>query len=710
VRLGDLPPAELAVRLKRGEIYLSTGPFLIRLQTALPSLVEPIHFLYADFPFEDPGGVADFHLSVSTPGRLRPWWRAQAVFVVDGRIPFAPSPASWALPLLEWGLNWCVGFHAHRFLAIHSAVVERGGLAVILPGRPGSGKSTLCAALIHRGWRLLSDEFALVDPQSGALLPFPRPVSLKNRSIEVIREFAPEASIGPAVPDTHKGRIAYMRPPTDSVARATEGAAPAWVIFPAYRDGAAARLDPLPRTRALLRLAENSFNYSLRGVQGFERLSSVVESSRCSVLEYGDLEQAIKLFDSLEAPEDRPGEATRRRSLETRVADRLDAAVGGSRRSMPTRARPSPAGASPAAKAAPSPALLLRAFSHPETLATLAASEWDLLLVQARRADLLARLAARLEEQGVSDRIPSKVAAQLAAAQALAGHYERMARWEVNRIRRALRGVIPSIVLLKGSAYVLAELPAAKGRVFSDVDFMVPKETLPAVEAALLEHGWGPVKLDAYDQRYYRTWMHELPPLHHRDRHTVVDVHHSILPESGRLRPDARRLLAAARPIGVPGLEVLAPAHMVLHSAVHLFQDGDFRGGLQGLIDLDSLLRHFGARDGFWDELLLEAAELGLQRPLFYALRFAQRLLRTPVPAEAAGAAHTRKPPWPVSAIMDTLVTSALRPESPERADWRTPVALWLLYVRSHWLRMPPLLLAGHLLRKAFRGQAGSAP
>jgi len=242
------------------------------------------------------------------------------------------------------------------------------------------------------------------------------------------------------------------------------------------------------------------------------------------------------------------------------------------------------------------------------------------------------------------------------------------------------------------------------------VDFMVPKETLPAVEAALLEHGWGPVKLDAYDQRYYRTWMHELPPLHHRDRHTVVDVHHSILPESGRLRPDARRLLAAARPIGVPGLEVLAPAHMVLHSAVHLFQDGDFRGGLQGLIDLDSLLRHFGARDGFWDELLLEAAELGLQRPLFYALRFAQRLLRTPVPAEAAGAAHTRKPPWPVSAIMDTLVTSALRPESPERADWRTPVALWLLYVRSHWLRMPPLLLAGHVLRKAFRGQAGSAP
>src|SRR3546814_10587342 len=90
--------------------------------------------------------------------------------------------------MLEWGLNWCIGAHGHQFLIIHAAVIARNGLAAILPGAPGSGKSTLTACLVHNGWRLLSDEMALVSLQDGGLTALARPISLKNRSIDLIAD------------------------------------------------------------------------------------------------------------------------------------------------------------------------------------------------------------------------------------------------------------------------------------------------------------------------------------------------------------------------------------------------------------------------------------------------------------------------------------------------------------------------------------------
>jgi HprK-related kinase A len=696
VNVGGLSQADLASRLRRDGVCLRTGPFVIHLETPISGLAAALHFLYADFPLDALEGLTDFHVRVIPSGGLRRWWRPQTIFMVDRKIPFTPTPAGLALPMLEWGLNWCVGFHAHQFVVLHSAVVERSGMAVLLPGRPGSGKSTLCAALVNRGWRLLSDEFALLRPHDGRLTPLPRPISLKNQSIDVIREFAPGVVIGPAVRDTHKGTVAYMRPPADSVIRATEPAVPAWVIFPAFEPGAVPRLEPLPKARALLRLADNSFNHSLRGVQGFEVLTGLIDSCDSYEFEYGDLESALKLVDSLEPrratfPAGRPAPAVST-GPESRPAPPGEATAPRSRAPVGSWRRGS---------------LLLEALSHPEALSGLSVPGWDRLLFEARQAGMLARLGARVEEVGLLERIPGRAREQLTGAQALAAHHERMARWEINRIQRALAGTGIPIVLLKGTAYIMAQLPAARGRLFSDVDFMVPKEQLATVEEALLRHGWQAVKLDAYDQRYYREWMHELPPLQHRDRHTVVDVHHTILPESGRLHPDPRHLLQAARPVQGRGLSVLAPAHMVLHSAAHLFQDGDLQAGLQNLTDLDELLRHFGSAGSFWDDLIAEADRLGLRRPLFYALRYTAMLLDTPIPARVAAPARAGQPARPLLAIMDGLVTRALAPEL--RPDRTVGVARWLLYVRSHWLRMPPLLLARHLLRKSLKRTGQSA-
>jgi len=348
---------------------------------------------------------------------------------------------------------------------------------------------------------------------------------------------------------------------------------------------------------------------------------------------------------------------------------------------------------------------LLDALHDPSVLASLHESAWDRLLRVYRRNKLLPALAAAVEEAGLTAGIPEKAQEHLLAARREAEQHARMIRWEVNRIRRALRDVGVEIVLLKGAAYVLAGLPPGRGRLVQDLDVLVPKERLPEVERALLAAGWEWADDDSYDQHYYRAWMHELPPLRHHLRDTVLDVHHTILPETGRLRPDPRKLFGEARAIEEAGFKVLAPVDMVLHAAAHMLGDETLGGALRDLIDLDALLRHFAATEpGFWERLAPRARELDLARPLFYALRSCRRLLGAEIPAAVDSALdEVGKPPWPVAGVMDALVNRCLLARTSERGGPDLTVAGWILYVRAHWLRMPTRLLVPHLIRKALR-------
>ena len=346
--------------------------------------------------------------------------------------------------------------------------------------------------------------------------------------------------------------------------------------------------------------------------------------------------------------------------------------------------------------------LLVDALRRPEVLVPLDLSCWDRLIRQARSANLLGRICVLLDERGLISAVPAPARHHLESARTVAERHANAVRWEVSCIQQALSDVGVPIILLKGAAYVMAGLPPAAGRLFSDIDILVPKDQLPAVEAALMLHGWGARHHSPYDQRYYRTWMHELPPMRHVTRLSVIDVHHAILPETARLRPDPAMLREAACPLGDQNLMVLAPADMVLHSAVHLFHDGEFDNALRDLVDLDLLLRHFAATPSFWSELVRRAASLELSRPLFYALRYASRILGTPVPAQTLTDADIGRPPRGVLRLMDSLLMRGLRPRHAMCDDWLTGPALGLLYVRAHWLRMPPLLLARHLLHKAF--------
>ncbi len=348
------------------------------------------------------------------------------------------------------------------------------------------------------------------------------------------------------------------------------------------------------------------------------------------------------------------------------------------------------------------------ALRDPTVLASFSLPQWESLVRQARRTNLLPRVALALDDLGLVPHVPPAPRAHLEAARTLAGAQADAVRREVAFIDRALATVGVPIVLLKGAAYLVAGLSTARGRMFSDVDILVPQAALASVEAALMLHGWQTSKTTAYDQRYYRRWMHELPPLRHISRQTWLDVHHAILPTTARLKPDSAKLVADSRPVtGEPRLRVLAPVDMVLHSATHLFCNEDVGNSLRDLLDLDSLLRELAGDEGFWSRLTVRASELDLTRPLYYALRYAVRLLDTPVPARVLGAAEIGRPPSFLRGVMDTLFMRTLQPHG--ATDGLASLARGSLYVRAHWLRMPPLLLAHHLAVKALRREGEKA-
>jgi len=297
LKISDFQLPELRQQLKTG-LNLQTGQFSISIKSPLERVANGVSLIYADYQVSD-SEFSDFHVSITRGKGLRGWIRPQVLFNCDGYSPFKPLPIDQAFPLLEWGLNWCVSSHANSYLIIHAAVVERNGFAAVLPAPPGSGKSTLCAALVHHGWRLLSDELTLIRLDSSLVEPLPRPVSLKNRSIEVIKNFVPSAVFSPSVHDTVKGTVAHMKPSTTSVVRSSELAKIGWIIFPKYQAESPTLIKPISKGSAFMRVADNAFNYGLLGAQAFRVLSSVMDDAEAIDLTYSSLPEAMEMFADL---------------------------------------------------------------------------------------------------------------------------------------------------------------------------------------------------------------------------------------------------------------------------------------------------------------------------------------------------------------------------------------------------------------------------
>lgn len=315
---------------------------------------------------------------------------------------------------------------------------------------------------------------------------------------------------------------------------------------------------------------------------------------------------------------------------------------------------------------------------------SLAPRDWDGVISVARAEALLATLAHHLARAV----LPPAVAALFADQRAAAAVGTAQALWEAEMARRSLDPAGVEFVLLKGTAYAAAGLSCAAGRQIGDLDILVPWHDIGRAENLALIDGWEWLKYDAYDDAYYRDHMHELPPLIHKERDRMIDVHHTILPRTHRITPDALALVGDA--VRTPGgFRVFNPEDMVCHCAAHLIADGDLQGGLRNLWDFHCLTRDFAAADpDFWARLDDRADMHGLRSAVHRAARLARDLYGSVLPEGWDG--HEASDIW-------------FRRRLLARDDWGHPTDFLLqqaFYVRSHWLRMPPLMLAKHLWTK----------
>ncbi len=345
----------------------------------------------------------------------------------------------------------------------------------------------------------------------------------------------------------------------------------------------------------------------------------------------------------------------------------------------------------------------LGALLHPQQVLGWTLADWQRVVRLARRLRLLARLAEAVEAAGLAPQLPAPVQQHLLAERRVSRFRLRALQATAAHVNRALAGADYPRVLLKGGAYVTQGLPIAAGRLPSDLDVLVPHAALADAQQRLRSHGWQEAALDAHDQRYYREFSHELPPMRHPRFALELDLHHTILPPLARYTADAALLLARALPAGDDGWRVLCPADQVLHSAAHLFLDAELRDRLRDLVDLDGLMRLFaGLRLDFWDDLADRADELGLQQPLALACHYTAAWLDTPVPrtlqrrlaAQAFGPVRR--------AGLLPLFDAALTPSEPDATDTSAQDrASTVLLARYHAQRMPLRLLLPHLWHKA---------
>ena len=296
--LGDLATNELGQRLASGKLGICVGPYIYNIQSNVPVIASGIESLYSDFSLANSEEFVDYDVAVLFSSLLQRM-RGKVEFLFDKRRPFDVITSGQAYAFLEWGLNWCVSLHSNEYLKLHAAAVSRDNFTIIMPGIPGAGKSTLCAALGLSGWRILSDEHAMIDPISTQITPLCRPVSLKNESIEVIKSFSSRAVFGPTSEQTHKGRVAHMKADLHPDSHDTNTLKASTMIFPTYSKDEIQRLSPRRRTDSFILAAYHSFNYSLLGDTGFEIMKKLINSLDCYNLVYHDLDWAVQALDQL---------------------------------------------------------------------------------------------------------------------------------------------------------------------------------------------------------------------------------------------------------------------------------------------------------------------------------------------------------------------------------------------------------------------------
>lgn len=280
------------------EFAIQTAPFSVLVTNHSRQLFHALSELYPAKLISSPDSQHIYDFCLHVQRKWAGWGRPYHVSA--GQQHFRMTEPRQLVPVFEWGLNWCIASYQHQYLAIHAAVLERDGKALIMPAPPGAGKSTLCAALMLEGWRLLSDEMCLVDLTDGQIVPFVRPVSLKNQSLALLQSWYPAAQIRQITPGTTKGTVGYLLPTAASWQAYRQSADAAWVVFPQYNaQQTEIQISRVSQADAFMHLANNSFNYAVLAEQGFNSLGRLTQQINAYRLEYSDIKQALNALRQL---------------------------------------------------------------------------------------------------------------------------------------------------------------------------------------------------------------------------------------------------------------------------------------------------------------------------------------------------------------------------------------------------------------------------
>ncbi|WP_159577673.1 nucleotidyltransferase family protein [Alteromonas sp. KUL106] len=339
--------------------------------------------------------------------------------------------------------------------------------------------------------------------------------------------------------------------------------------------------------------------------------------------------------------------------------------------------------------------------NHSDSLST---SEWRDVILVARANSLLPRVASiLLRDKAKNFHIPSQVHAHFVASIRHETLFHNQVKNEVKFVNTKISEALNrKLIVLKGAGYVVADSCAAKGRIFSDIDLLVLKSDIPKVERALHLFGFVSDTQSEYDQKYYREWAHEIPPLRHFQRGTVLDVHHNIIPIVSGRAPDIDLFISSTRETEY-GVEVLRPAAMFLHSAIHLFFSEEFTNGFRDLSDLSLLLDEIIDDDVELSYLFSLAGNTGFENELFLAFRYLERVFDRQIPAHIYRRFKQPLPKGIRLGLNDFIFGKVLAANHRLVDVTFRGLAQWLAFVRGHLLKMPFNILVKHTASKLWR-------
>jgi HprK-related kinase A len=276
---------------------VAVGPRCFRIGSDWRAPVDAVNALYRDYP-APASPIPDYTVRLEAAKFGRRLFRPSISIRGDYTLPEAvPQSLAHGLISAEMAMNLQMALGERHFLLLHASSVEKDGKVLIMTGESGSGKSTLSALLGAQGWRFMGDEFALIDPISGDVHPFPRPVSLKNEAITVMRALLPSTRFGPVQLATAKGDICHLIPDSAAIAAMNDPAPPALILFPGY--GLPRDIRSVGTSEAFVRLTQASTNYTALGEAGFDALTRLVTRVPACAIDYPDTDTALTLVEEL---------------------------------------------------------------------------------------------------------------------------------------------------------------------------------------------------------------------------------------------------------------------------------------------------------------------------------------------------------------------------------------------------------------------------